>query len=82
MIVIPARPTARTTKAPQDTVAGCRDRAEADLLASASMLTANERARLETSASSWLARAALLQSIDDRSAVRKALANPPETSRR
>lgn len=58
---IPARPTARTKKAPQDTVAGCRLRAEADLLASVSMLTVNERFRLETSAASWNARAELLQ---------------------
>lgn len=72
MIVVPQRPAARTNKAPQDTAAGCRVRAEADLLASVSMLTANERIRLETSSASWGARAALLQSIDDRTAARKA----------
>jgi hypothetical protein len=36
------------------------------------MLTANERIRLETSAASWGARAALLQDRDDFVAVRKA----------
>jgi hypothetical protein len=72
MIGIPARPTARSNKAPQDTAAGCRLRAQADLLASVSMLTANERIRLETSAASWGARAALLQDRDDFVAARKA----------
>jgi hypothetical protein len=72
MIGIPARPTARTNKAPRDTAAGCRIRAAADLLASVSMLTANERIRLETSAASWGARAALLQGIDERAEARKA----------
>ena len=72
MIGVPARPMARTNKAPQDTAAGCRSRAEADLLASVSMLTANERIRLETSAASWGARAALLQGLDERTAARKA----------
>jgi predicted RNA polymerase sigma factor len=72
MMGIPARPTARTNKALQDTAAGCRIRAEADLLASMSMLTANERIRLETSAASWGARAALLQGLDERTAARKA----------
>jgi len=52
-------------KAPHDTVVGCRGRAEADLLASVAMLTANERVRLETSAASWTARANLLQRMDD-----------------
>ena len=61
----PARPAARTIKAPYDTVAGCRSRAEADLLASVAMLTANERRRMETSAASWSARADLLQQEND-----------------
>lgn len=72
MTGIPGRQTARTTKSPRDTAAGCRIRAEADLLASVTMLTANERIRLEVSAASWGARAELLQSIDDRTAARKA----------
>lgn len=74
MVGIPAKPTARTSKAPQDTAAGCRIRAEADLLASVAMLTANERIRLETSAASWSARAELLQGLDERTAARKAQA--------
>jgi len=72
MIGVPDRPTARRNKAPHDTAAGCRVRADADLLASVSMLTANERIRLETSAASWGARAMLLQGIDERSEARKA----------
>ena len=52
---------ARTLKAPQDTAVGCRRRAEADLLASESMLTANERARMQISAASWTAGANFLE---------------------
>jgi hypothetical protein len=72
MIEIPPRPTARTIKAPQDTVAGCCLRAEADLLASTAVMTANQRIRLEKSAASWNARAAMLQSADEDAAARKA----------
>jgi hypothetical protein len=72
MTAVPARPPARTSKQPQDTVAGCRGRAAADLLASVAMLTANERRRLETSAASWTARAEMLQRCDDSMAARKA----------
>ena len=62
---------ARTDKALHDTVAGCRIRAEADLLASVTMLTVNQRRRLETSASSWAARADLLQRENDELLARK-----------
>ena len=72
MIDCPAGPNARTLRAPQDTAIGCRKRGEADLLASASMVTANERIRLELSASSWNARAALLQRRDDGMEAKKA----------
>ena len=60
--VEPSRPARRrSSKLPADTVAGCRERAEADLLASVAMATRNARQRLETSAASWTARAELLQ---------------------
>lgn len=72
MTSVPARPQARTLKQPQDTVAGCRGRAEADLLASVAKSTANERRRLETSAACWTARAAMLQRLDDNHDARKA----------
>jgi predicted RNA polymerase sigma factor len=72
MTAVLKRPPARTLKQPQDTVAGCRDRAEADLLASVVLSTANERRRLETSAASWSARADMLQRLDDTHAARKA----------
>jgi hypothetical protein len=52
---------ARTIKAPHETVVGCRSRAEADLLASVSMLTANERTRMQISTASWAPRALLLE---------------------
>jgi hypothetical protein len=70
MTAIPPRPQARSSKQPQDTIAGCRSRAEADLLASVAVSTANERIRLETSAASWNARAAMLQRLDDSHAAR------------
>jgi len=74
MNAVPPRPQARSAKQPQDTIAGCRSRAEADLLASVVMSTANERIRLETSAASWNARADMLQRLDDNHAARMAKA--------
>ena len=70
MIEVPARPKARTKKTPQDTAVGCRMRAEADLLVSVAMLTANQRARLEASAAVWSARARLLEVLEERFAAR------------
>ena len=64
------RPTARTIKAPRDTIAGCRTRAEADLLASVAMVVANERLRMERSAASWTARAELLERNHERLVTR------------
>jgi hypothetical protein len=55
----------RLSKQPADTVAGCRDRAAADLLAAAVMSTRNEQLRMEASSASWGARADLLQRMDD-----------------
>ncbi len=78
MTAVPARPQARGFKQPQDTVAGCRSRAEADLLASLVKSTANERIRLETSAASWNTRADMLQRLDDNHTARKrAMARNP-----
>lgn len=56
---------ARASKQPQDTIGGCRSRAEADALASTDTSTDNARIRLETSAASWAARADMLQRLDD-----------------
>jgi hypothetical protein len=72
MIAIPQKPKAGRAKAPEDTATGCRSRAEADLLAAVTMLTANGRARLEASAASWTVRADLLQHLDDKFAARNA----------
>ncbi len=55
----------RTSKRASDTVAGCRERASADLIAAAAMVTRNERMRMEASAASWAVRADLLQHMDD-----------------
>ena len=52
------------TKQAQDTVAGCRLRAEADLTRSSAMDTAHGREKLEHSAATWSARADLLQRIE------------------
>ena len=71
MIEVPGRPKARTKKAPQDTAAGCRIRADADLVASLAILIANQRVRLERSAATWTARADLLQSLEERFAARQ-----------
>jgi len=60
----------RISKQPADTVAGCRDRAAADLLAAAAMSTRNEQLRMEASSASWVARADLLQRMDDSFAAR------------
>jgi hypothetical protein len=70
--IAPGRGPAR--KAVHDTVAGCRDRAVADLAQSLRMDTVNGRERLELSASSWTTRANLLQRLDDSFEARQAAA--------
>jgi hypothetical protein len=61
---LPAR-SRRSSKLPADTAIGCRDRAAADLLASAAMPNGNARLRMEASAASWAARAELLQNDEE-----------------
>ena len=56
--------------AKRDTAAICRERAAADLLASVAMMTAHQRQRMELSAATWTARAAMLQRVEDGSAAR------------
>ena len=65
------RPIARTIKAAQDTVAGCRLRANADILTAVTASTDNQRRCLEISGASWAARANLLQAMDDELEARK-----------
>lgn len=72
MTAVPAGPLARGAKRVEDTITGCRNRAEADLLAAVTVATANERIRFETSAASWVARADMLQRLDDNHEARKA----------
>ena len=67
----------RGRRAPQDTAAGCRSRAEADLLASAAMVLANQRLRFETSAANWTARADLLQCVEDAFIAPQVVTGPP-----
>jgi DNA-binding transcriptional regulator YdaS (Cro superfamily) len=49
----------------RETAEICRERAAADLLASAAMINANQRMRLETSAATWTMRALMLQRAQD-----------------
>ncbi len=66
--------TARTQKAVQDTAAGCRALAAADLARASLMDTTNGRRRLESSALSWTSRAELIQRLDDSYDARQAIA--------
>ena len=68
-----ASPAASPTTGPKrENSALCRERAAADLLASAAMINANQRLRLETSAASWTARADTLQWVEESHARRTA----------
>lgn len=63
-------------KLPSNTVQGCLDRATADLLEAVTMVTANQKRRLERSAESWTVRADLLgrlnKSFEKRGALDRA----------
>ena len=63
-----------SARAAEDTAAGCRQHAAADLARAAQMDTANGRHRLETSAASWENRAVSIEDMDDSSEARRALA--------
>ena len=65
-------PLMRRSKQPQDTAAGCRVRAEADLAQAERMDTAHGRERFEHSAASWTARGDLLARLDSSRAARAA----------
>lgn len=56
----------------RETAELCRERAEADLLASVAMLNAHQRERMETSAATWAERAEMLQRVEDSIARRTA----------
>ena len=61
----PARHQAESTRSKRESSAVCRERAANDLLASVSMLNANQRLRMETSAAMWAERAETLQRVED-----------------
>jgi hypothetical protein len=63
-----------TRRAFQDTAVGCHELAAADLARALLMDTENARQRFETSASSWTARAELIQRLDDSFEARRAVA--------
>ena len=64
-------PRRSTSTRRRETAEECRERAAADLLSSVSMLIANERRRMETSAASWTARAELLDRAEANFEARK-----------
>ena len=66
-------PLMRHTRQPQDTAAGCRLRAEADLKQAERMDTARGRERFEHSAACWTARGDLLARLDASRAARQAI---------
>jgi hypothetical protein len=66
--------SAHPPRTKRDTAAACRERAAADLLASAAMINENQRARLEASAATWTERGLLLQRVEDGISVNNARA--------
>lgn len=68
----------RSTKAAQDTAAGCRARAAADLATAATMDTANGRQKLEHSATTWTARGDLLARLEAGRSTRASRARPED----
>jgi len=63
-LTIPA-PSASAKRAwTKETAEACRQRASADLLKAAAMITANQRLALERSAESWSLRAVLLDRVE------------------
>lgn len=73
---------ATSLKLPENTVQGCRDRAAADLLAAVTMVTANQRLRLEQSAHTWTMRADMLGRIEKSFEKRSALERLRKETRR
>lgn len=59
-----AAPPPRVRKQPQDTVAGCRERAAANRAEASPMGATHSRSRLELSADTWTKRADMLQRIE------------------
>jgi hypothetical protein len=66
------RRQAESTRSKRESAAVCRQRAANDLLASASMINANQRLRMERSAATWAERAETLQRVEEALARRTA----------
>ncbi len=66
------RHLAEAGRSKRESAALCRERAAKDLLASVSMLNANQRIRMETSSAMWAERAEILQRVEDGMAKRTA----------
>jgi hypothetical protein len=71
-VTAPARHQAESTRSKRESSAVCRERAANDLLASTSMINANQRLRMETSAAMWAERAETLQRVEESLAERTA----------
>ena len=76
-----------TARNKRETAEVCRQRSATDLLASVSMLNANQRQRMETSAAMWAERAQILQRVEEglarrtaETAARRLLADDEPTS--
>lgn len=67
----PARSMRSLSHERRDTAAGCRERAAADLLESATLATVKGRQRMESSAASWTERAELLDRLEASLAARQ-----------
>jgi len=67
-LAIPAPSASAKRVWTKDTAEACRQRASADLLMSAAMITANQRLALERSAQSWSLRAVLLERVETNAA--------------
>ena len=70
--VAATRHVADSARSKRESSVVCRERAANDLLASVSMLNANQRLRMETSAAMWAERAEILQRVEEGFAQRTA----------
>jgi hypothetical protein len=71
---VPPRLAVRTGKRDEDTAAGCRSKAAADLVRAEALGLDRMRWRMEHSAAAWTARAEILEMIERKAGTRRAAA--------
>ncbi len=71
----PARPAVRSGKREEDTAAGCRAKAAADLVRAEALGADRMRWRMEQSAAAWTARAEILEMIERKADARRCAAS-------